>query len=186
MAAIAAPLDAAHSEKVSELWRLLGSEVGLKRAADISPVPHFSFHCARDFDLETLGDIVQQMAGAARPLRVRTAGIGVFTGVSPVVYIPVVRTPELTRLQLALWSAAAVASEEPLAQYHPASWIPHITLAQGDVTAASLTAAIDLLNSHDLVWDLTVDSLVIIRGRGDRPQELTARHVFGGGSARNF
>lgn len=186
MAAIAAPLDDATSEWVSELWDSLRLEVGLEHAARISPLPHFSFHCARDFDLDVLSDVVRKVAAAARPLRLRTAGLGVFTGPAPVIYVPVVRTPELTRLQLALWSGAAVASEKPLLEYHPASWIPHITLAQGDVTPASLGAAVDLLNAREFARDVTVDSLVIIRGRGDKPQEVVSRSGFEGGFARNF
>ncbi len=186
MAAIAAPLDEVHAAKVSELWDLLERELGLTQAAAISPVPHFSFQSARDYDLALLADVVEKIASAARPLRVHTAGVGVFPGAAPVVYIPVVRSPELTRLQVALWSAGAVATDKPLPEYHPAAWIPHVTLAQGDVSSRTVGAAIQLLNERDLTWDLAVDSLAIIRGRGDQPQAVLGTYRFAGGSARNF
>lgn len=185
MAATASILDETHSERVVELWDLLETELGVK-AVRISPLPHFSYQAARDFDLDALADVVSKVAAKARPIRVRTAGIGVFTGRSPVVYIPIVRSPELTRLQLALWSAGAVASEEPAPEYHPATWIPHVTLAQSDVTEESLPKVLSLLNAQELTWDFEIDNLSIVRGRGDKPQELLARFELQGGSARNF
>lgn len=185
MAASASLLDETHSGKVVELWDRLEAEVGVT-AVKISPAPHFSYQAARDFDLDALADVVGKIAAKARPLRIRTAGAGVFTGPRPVVYIPVVRTPELSRLQLALWSAGAVATESPMLAYHPAAWIPHITVAQADVTPELLPRVMAVLNETDLSWDLQVDNLAIVRGRGERPQEVTARFELRGGSARNF
>ena len=185
MAATASLLDDAHATKVQEIWDLLRSEHGLSKVGG-SPLPHFSYQCARDFDLALLTEVVGKVAEKARPLKIRTAGLGVFSGPRPVVYIPVVRSPELTRLQLALWSAGAVACEQPLAEYHPAAWIPHITLAQGDLHADRLGALMNTLNDLDLIWEFEVDNLAIVRGRGDLPQELVGRYAFTGGSARNF
>ncbi len=185
MAASASILDETHGERVTRLWDLLESELGLK-AVRVSPLPHFSYQAARDFDLDALSDVVSKVAAKARPIRVRTAGVGVFTGLSPVVYIPIVRTPELTRLQLALWSAGAIASENPAPEYHPAMWIPHVTIAQSDVTEESLPRVLALLNAQELAWEFEIDNLSIVRGRGDKPQELLARFELQGGSARNF
>ena len=185
MAASASLLDDAHASKVEEIWRILKHEHGLS-GVSVSPLPHFSYQCAHDFDIEVLSDVVAKVAEKARPLKVRTAGLGVFSGPQPVVYIPVVRSPELTRLQLALWSAGAVACEQPLAEYHPAAWIPHVTLAQGDLSEDQLAAVISTLNGQDLYWEFEVDNLAIVRGRGDQPQELVGRYGFTGGSARNF
>lgn len=185
MAASASLLDDDHSGKIQELWAALEREHGVSKVS-VSPIPHFSYQRARDFDIALLAEIVEKVAAKARPLKVRTAGLGVFPGPAPVVYIPVVRSPELTRLQLALWSAGAVACEEPLAEYHPAAWIPHITLAQGDLTEDKLAPVMVTLNRADLFWEFEVDNLAIIRGRGDQAQELVDRYSFRGGSARNF
>lgn len=185
MAASASLLDDVHSAKVVELWDRLEGELGVK-AVRISPVPHFSYQAARDFDLDVLADVVSKVAAKARPLRIRTAGIGVFTGPSPVVYVPIVRSPELSRLQLALWSAGAMASETPMPEYHPAAWMPHVTVAQGDMTPELLSRAMAVLNEIDLNWEFEVDNLAIVRGRGDQPQEVSARFELRGGSARNF
>ena len=184
MAASASLLDDVHTQKVLEIWEALEATVGVKGVA-ISPLPHFSYMAARDFDLDTLQEVVAEVASKARPLMVRTAGVGIFTGEHPVVYLPVVRSPELAQLQLALWSAGALAAEKPLPEYHPAAWIPHVTLAQGDVTHDNVLGVLGILNKMVLDWEFEVDNLSIGRGRGTEPQKLVARYELGG-TARNF
>lgn len=185
MAATASLLDDEHSTKVIAIWESLKAEFGLK-GVSISPAPHFSYQTARDFDLEMLQRVVGDVAANARPLKIQTAGLGVFTGERPTLYLPVVRTPELTKLQLALWSAGAMATSEPSPEYHPAKWIPHITLAQGDLTPEVLPSVVAHVGRSELTWQIEVDNLAIIRGRGDEPQEVLARFPLQGGAARNF
>lgn len=170
--------------KVLDLWAELDRELGL-RAATISPLPHFSYQVARDYDLDVLAEVVEKVARGGRALRVQTAGLGVFAGPSPVLYVPIVRSPELARFQVAVWSACSVAATKLDQHYHPASWIPHVTLAAGDTTPASTAAAIERLADRDLSWDLELDNLSIIRGAGNKPQELVARFPLPG-VARNF
>lgn len=170
--------------RVTDLWSELDRELGLS-AATISPLPHFSYQVARDYDLDVLCEIVEKIARGARPLRIRTAGLGIFTGEAPVLYVPIVRSPELARFQVAVWSAASVAAGKIDQHYHPASWIPHVSLAFGDTTPASTGAAVELLSRRDLAWDLELDNLAIIRGAGNKPQELVARYPLEG-VARNF
>lgn len=185
MAASASLLDQEHSAKVVEIWEALKSEFGLE-GVFISPAPHFSYQTARDFDLEMLERVVGDVAGNARPLKVQTAGLAMFTGERPTLYLPVVRTPELTKLQLALWSAGAMATDKPSPEYHPGRWMPHITLAQGDLTPELLPQVVAHLNRGELAWQMDIDNLAIVRGKGDKPQEILARFPLQGGAARNF
>jgi hypothetical protein len=109
----------------------------------------------------------------------------VFTGASPVLYLPIVRSPELARFQVAVWSAASVAATKLDQHYHPASWVPHVSLAFGDTSPAGVAAAVELLGERDLSWDLELDNLSVVKGAGHRPQELVARYPLPG-VARNF
>jgi hypothetical protein len=99
----------------------------------------------------------------------------------------VVRTPELTRFHLTVWSAAAVAAKDGVDDYlHPAKWIPHVTLAQGDVPPDRLGAIVERLAREDLEWELSLDNLSVVRGKGpDREQELVSMTSLSG-VPRNF
>jgi 2'-5' RNA ligase len=184
LAAVASVLPGGAAGRVQDLWAELERELGLS-GATISPLPHFSYQVARDYDLDVLQEVVAKVAAGARALRVQTAGLGMFTGPAPILYLPIVRSPELTRFQLAVWSAASVAAEKLDQHYHPASWVPHVSLAFGDTTPAKAAAAIELLSERDLSWDLDLDNLAIIKGAGNEPQELVGRYPLEG-VARNF
>ena len=184
LAAVASLLPDEAAQRVTELWTELDRELGL-RGATISPLPHFSYQVARDYDLDLLQEVVAKVAAGVRPLRVQTAGLGLFTGPAPVLYVPIVRSPELARFQVAVWSAASVAAEKLDQHYHPASWAPHVSLAFGDTTAAKIGAAVELLSARDLSWDLELDNLAIVKGAGNKPQELVCRYPLEG-VARNF
>jgi 2'-5' RNA ligase len=184
LAAVASVLPDEAAQRVKALWAELESELGLT-GATISPLPHFSYQVARDYDLDALADVVAGLAAGARALRVQTAGLGVFTGASPVLHLPIVRSPELARFHVAVWSAGSVAANKLDQHYHPASWTPHVSLAFGDTTPAKVAAAVELLSERDLAWDLELDNLAIIKGAGNKPQELAGRFPLEG-VARNF
>lgn len=184
LAAVASLLPDEAAARVRHVWAELERELGLS-GATVSPLPHFSYQVARDYDLDVLQEVVTRLAGGARALRVQTAGLGIFTGPSPILHLPIVRSPELARFQVAVWSAASVAAEKLDQHYHPASWVPHVSLAFGDTSPAKLAAAVELLSERDLAWDLELDNLAIVKGAGHKPQELVGRYPLGG-VARNF
>lgn len=184
LAAVASVLPDEAAARVTALWAELEGALGLS-GATISPLPHFSYQVARDYDLDVLQEAVASVARGARALRVQTAGLGVFTGASPILHLPIVRSPELARFQVAVWSAASVAADKLDQHYHPASWVPHVSLAFGDTTPAKVAAAVELLAERDLAWDVELDNLAIIKGAGHKPQELVGRYPLEG-VARNF
>lgn len=186
MAGVASVLVGSDLERVSSLWALLDDELGLKRVA-ISPIPHLTYQASHKYDIDLLVRIAEDLATKLRPVRVLADGIAVFPGERPIVYIPAVRTPELSRFQLAVWSAASVAASGGLDDYlHPSKWIPHVTLAQGDVTRENVGRIVELLNDQPLEWELSLDNLSVIRGKGpDRPQELVSTNALRG-VPRNF
>lgn len=184
LAGVCSLLPADVSAQVRGLWEELERDIGLK-SGQISPLPHFSYQVARDYDLDVLQDVVGKLAAGARPMRVQTAGLGIFSGASPVLHIPIARSPELARFQIAVWSAASVAATKLDQHYHPASWVPHISLAFGDTTSESIARAVECLAERDLSWDVEVDNLAVIRGVGHLPQELVATFPLQG-VARNF
>lgn len=186
MAGIASVLVGGDLDRIRSLWAILDEELGLRRVA-ISPVPHVTYQAARKYDVELLARIAEDLAAKLRPVRALVDGLAVFPGPRPIVSLPVVRTPELSRLHLAVWSAASLAAKDGIDEYlHPAKWIPHITLAQGDVSPDSLGAVVERLSREPLEWEVSLDNLSVIRGRGpDKPQELVSTHALSG-VPRNF
>ncbi|MEA2432636.1 MAG: hypothetical protein QOG54_93 [Actinomycetota bacterium] len=179
--AIVAPLDEAHEIKVRVLWDALRKDgVDLPEAS----IPHIAFHVSPDYEDAALDQIVDGLAAHNRVLRIRTLGLGVFPGPEPVGYVPVVRSPELSDFQVAVWSAAAVACETPIEFFHPSRWIPHVTLVP-HLAEATRARAIERLLAEDLNWEFEVTELAIMSATEDHEHGFIDRFALQG-TARNF
>ncbi len=154
-------LDQTHYALVEEIWRELESDCGLK-GIHVTPLPHFSWQIAEDYDWDTLEDTLQKIAVAAKPFTIRTAGLALFTGEKPVVYIPVVRTKELSAFHEMIWAQMAPISTNFSPYYAPSFWTPHISLAYGDVDLEKLHCLVDKLAFRTFEWEIEIDNLTLI------------------------
>jgi 2'-5' RNA ligase len=170
-------LDRAHYEQVDHLWAEL-AEMFDVRGVYVTPYPHFSYHVAAAYDLDRLDPILQTIAGLTAPFRVRTTGLGVFTGSQPVLYLPVVRTAALSRVHAALWPAITPAAQDSSGYYHPDHWMPHITIGIGDVPPARLAAIIAHLATRSFDWEIPIDQFALIYESGTG-QTIRDRYLFG-------
>ena len=137
MNGIVSLLDDHHYEQVERLWTKIGNHFGL-RGIYRTPYPHFSYHVANDYDWGRLPSVLQEIARETAVFPITTSGLGIFTGLNPVLYIPVVRTAALSLLHERVWTAVSPASNNSQTYYSPTNWLPHITLAQHDLTPENL------------------------------------------------
>ena len=95
MHGIVSLLDGKHYQLVENLWVELEREF-LVRGVYITPYSHFSYQIAQGYNVVLLEPILQTFASGQATFQVKTSGLGIFNGPHPVLYIPVVRSPELT------------------------------------------------------------------------------------------
>jgi 2'-5' RNA ligase len=88
--------------------------------------------------------------------------LGIFTGLHPVLYIPVVRSPELTQFHEALWQEISRTGSGIQEYYDPAHWIPHITIGIEDINKDNLSRIVRFLAERDFNWEITIDNIALI------------------------
>jgi 2'-5' RNA ligase len=158
-------LDDEHYALVEHLWDELRAKLGECGLCKM-PFPHFSYHVAEQYDVDLVESVLPRLASHRATFRVRTAGLGVFSGDHPVLYVPVVRNPALSTLHQRLWQELAEASTGTLEYYHPERWMPHITLADGDVLKDHLPDVVHLLSARAFNWEIEVTNLSLIYDTG--------------------
>lgn len=175
---VASELDAASDRRVRALWDELARDFGVRRAAELVPFPHLTYQVADDYDFTRLDAVLRALAPALAPVTVRTSGLGIFAGPSPVLYLAVVRTPALDALHRAVWDAIGGAGAGLSPYYTPGdAWMPHLTLAQFDLTPESLAAIVARLAFRSLAWDVRLESLCVARcDRDEGPCDLWRRY----------
>jgi 2'-5' RNA ligase len=179
MQAVVSLLDDHHTQLTEALWRELETQFGL-RGVYATPHPHFSYHVAHSYDLDSLMPRLDRLGHATLPFQIKATGLGVFAGKSPVLYIPIVRSPALTQFHQALWSELAACATGSLAYYDPEQWLPHITLGSGDIQKDLLAEAVRLFGERDFNWTITVDNLAFVEEDGASGQRLGFKLAFAG------
>ena len=159
--AIVSVLDAQHHDRVLALWDALQREFGVSGVYE-TPIPHCSYHVAETYDMEALSNTLEDCARQIAPFRFQTAGLGIFTGPQPVLYIAIVRNVAINALHATLWQRLRTIARVPSPHYLPERWLPHITLTIGDVDAPTLGAIITHLSTYDFHWDIAINNLAVI------------------------
>jgi hypothetical protein len=170
-------LDDEHRALVEGIWDELEREVGV-RGVRATPWPHVSYQLG-DYDLRALPDILTRVAAATPPFVIETAGLGIFTGLEPIVYVPVVRTAELSEWHRLLWTAIGAVCRNAADHYWLTEWLPHITLAMGDVHGSNLGRVVGVLGGRNFSWQVRVDNLAFIDA-GYEGQRLALHLELGG------
>ena len=165
--AIVSELDEETNARVQALWQELDETCGLK-AIKIFPIPHFSWHGAEFYDIGPVETVLDEITRRTAPLVVQAGGVGIFTGPSPVVYIPLVASPPLLRFHQDLWERIEPLAHHPNPLYAPFNWVPHISLALLDVTQENIACAVNLLAFRALEMTLQVNNLALVYQIGDQ------------------
>lgn len=172
MHGIVSLLDDDHYELVEDIWSGLRDSLGLQ-GVYTTPFPHFSYHVAEHYDIEALEPLLSDFAAETAPFEVLTTGLGIFTdGITPVVFVNVARSPQLSAVNARLWPLLADTSAGIVDYYHPQHWVPHITLGHGDVTRENLSQIVDLLSRWDFTWKIPIDNLALLFNPGDAKEDI--------------
>lgn len=174
MDAVVSLLDEQHYGLVEDLWRELEQRFGM-RGIYVTPFPHFSYQVAEHYDVNRLAPVLERFAAGTRPFTVRTGGLGLFTGSFPVLYVPVVRTLQLSTLHQKLWEQVSPTADGASPHYAEDSWQPHITLGHGDLEPDRLAAVTRYLVDRDFSWELQVTNVALIHDTG---QEQDPKHSY--------
>lgn len=156
-------LDPKHHQLVKDLWAELAKEFAVSRVFR-APEPHFSYQLAKHYNVKPLEAALRRFAASKKKFQVRVGGVGVFTGPHPVIYIPVVRGPELMEFHEALWLEISSMASGVDDYYHPSRWVPHITLGIEDINEDNLSPIVSFLAERDFNWEITVDNVGLVYG----------------------
>lgn len=179
MYGIVSLLDEEHNAVMESIWSEFKDKFGV-HGVHKTPVAHFSYHVSNHYDQELLQDILQDVIRESQPFTIQTHGLGIFTGAHPVLYVTIGFDETMYALQRKIYQAIEHIAIEPLAYYTPGRWVPHITLAEGDVSHDMLPDVIRLLSERDFYWEIEVNNLSLLGSEEGKIHELQSQLIFGG------
>lgn len=180
MYSIASLLDPASDQTVHALWERFEEHCGLT-GIKLAPLPHFSWQGADAYHLDEVEKLLSEQAGKMEPFIVQAAGLGMFTGPRPVIYIALVKNETLLRVHKMLWDCLRPHAQTPNGYYDPNRWMPHITLAFREIDPDRLGCAIADIAFRKVEFKITVDHFAVIY-QENGSSGLHSQIVFGNGT----
>ena len=150
-------MDPASADRINVILAELNSHFGLQ-GVNAFPYPHISFCFMKGHSQARVEERLHDTVSRFKPFNVKTAGIGIFLKPYPVLFVSVVRGTALERLHR-LVTKAFPPLDGDAGFYTADQWMPHITLAVGDLIPELLPDAIRLLSARDFHWEITLDNL---------------------------
>lgn len=157
---------------VASLLRISGSSAqkaweNVRRVFDaagieLTDLPHISWHVAMHYDLDLVEQFLRQQARHLAPMSMNVAGIGVFSGENPVMYLPVTKTQDVTAMHNSLWNGMSAFSFAVNEHYNPRLWIPHVTLTSADTCGDAICQVVSELAYVELYLDFITNEFAII------------------------
>lgn len=148
-------------ERVMKIWHELETRFGLK-GIQVTPYPHFSWQIGEDYSQDLLAEAAQEVSAITPQLNITTAGLGLFTGEKPVLYIAVVKTPALSAAHRNIWERFQRVTDGASPYYSPEFWMPHISLAYEDLTPGNIGPVMQWLAFQDFHWKMKIDNISYI------------------------
>jgi 2'-5' RNA ligase len=177
MNGIASLLDKPAASRVETLWQELEARCGLAGVKS-TPFPHLTWQVTENYDLPRLEAALHKVTSQVRPFNIHTAGLGLFTGEHPIVYITVVKDEPLMHFHSLLWKQMNGIAFHPVLYFSPGQWVPHITLAYNDLTPANLDCVMQFLSFQSFDLDIQIDNLILVTQSADQHPAIV-RYPFG-------
>ncbi len=179
MYAIISELDTHSTEVVRILWQKLRDLCGLEAIYDL-PTPHLTWFVAEDLDIQSTAKIVSAIVAENCVFTTHSFGLGIFTGVRPVLYLPLVKTQVMIDIHNQVWDQVPAFANRPNRYYEPFYWMPHITLAVNDLSSINLACALDLLAFETIDISVSIDNMILVEQGSDPKNEALNRFRFCG------
>jgi len=159
-------------------WDMLERELGLQGLRRV-PFPHVTLLGYSGLGQACVQKDLEAFVERMGPITLRTSGLGLFFSPQPVIYLPVVRSRELTEFHRELWEAVKALGGDMEPFHAPEVWMPHLTLAQSDLTPEAQLEAVRILSRQDLSLEFEVRNLTLFEWIGPRFEPLDRYPLLG-------
>jgi 2'-5' RNA ligase len=168
---IASLLTSEERDEVLRFWNVFEknyNSVGVRSFDHLN----LGFQGASCLSVASLKDELSKLCAKISPFEIKVDGFGFFEAQSKVVYLKVMKTKELIEIHKEINSTLAKCCENLFNFYTPENWVPHITLAMGDLSETSLENFKNRFKDYSPSFNQTISNLALVEFKDNGRVEL--------------
>jgi 2'-5' RNA ligase len=123
---------------------------------------HVSWFVTPELNMQGLEDEMNSLVKNWKSFSFKTKGLGLFNQKPIVIYLPIIRTLEITKMHGAIWDLLTPHTRQAVQNYSPERWIPHITIGYGEITNTRIASAFSQLVSEPLIFNSSMENISLI------------------------
>jgi 2'-5' RNA ligase len=147
--------------ETKRMWRFFEKKYN-STAIQNFPHPHLSFQGGRSKNLKTIDAELQNLSREINPFPVTLRRIETFEKPERVIFLSVKRTRILRNIHKKIDALMQKHCSWTFPYYTPQNWIPHVTLAQRDLTPTDFRSAIKELENYRPQYELTMYNICLV------------------------
>jgi hypothetical protein len=148
------------------LWKRVTEVIG-KCGMKIPKYPHFSWQVAVNYQIENVVEVIQNIALTTHRFNIQVSGLGIFPGDLPILYLTIVRSSILDEIHQKVWKACSEFGKDISPFYSITRWIPHLTIASGQVTPFDISSAVEEMVGETWDYEIEINNLAVAFQIGD-------------------
>jgi 2'-5' RNA ligase len=176
MKALVTLLPEPYYKNILSLWKEMEERFGFTSVFD-TPQPHITWQYGDDYKDGYL-KILEDISLYNWLIEVQTDIVTWFAAEQPIIYLRVVKTPEIVDLHRVLWERLFPLCENPAMLYAPGSWQPHVTLAMEERSWLKLPEVHRFLKTIDLRWSFRLDNLTVLTAKEEKASQVEKKFLI--------
>lgn len=149
-------------KETKRMWRLFEREYDSVAIQNFAH-PHLSFQGGICGDVKLIDTNLKKLCARIKPPLLRIEGINTFQEPDRVIFMEVVKTRTLRRIQQRIDALLREYCSQVFELYSPQNWHPHLTLAHGDLTRSNLQKAKKDLENYHPRYKLKVQNICLVK-----------------------
>lgn len=176
MKALVTLLPEPYYKNILSLWKEMEERFGFTSVFD-TPQPHITWQYGDDYKDGYL-KILEDISLCNWLIEVQTDIVTWFAAEQPIIYLRVVKTPEIVDLHRVLWERLFPLCVNPAMLYAPGSWQPHVTLAMEERSWLKLPEVYRFLKTKDLRWSFRLDNLTVLIAKEEKASQVEKKFLI--------
>ena len=177
MQALIAEFSEESNKLIQSIWKQVEISCGEKSKVSFI-YPHFTWQGAQQYKVQGFEMMLRNVFLGQKPFKIKLAGLGIFTGKKPILYLNMVKSPLVSKIHEIITEVSQPFVTELESYWLPDNWMPHLTLVEPGTDSKKIGDFLPCLLERKFESEIEVKSICLHTDESGDWQRLFTIDLF--------